>query len=163
MSNIKYTKEKLNLLVNECNSIRQLLLKLGLKASGGNYKNIKSRLIQFEIDHSHFCKSIWNKNKRWIKKNTNIEVLLVKNCNYKSGLPYSSFKLKNLLLKTGKKEYLCECCKNTTWLDKPISLELHHINGINNDNRIENLQLLCPNCHSYTDNYRSKNKNASMT
>lgn len=42
-------------------------------------------------------------------------------------------------------------------MSKPISLELHHINGIKDDLRIENLQILCPNCHSFTDNYRGKN------
>lgn len=42
-------------------------------------------------------------------------------------------------------------------MDKPIPLELHHINGVHSDNRIENLQLLCPNCHALTDNYRGKN------
>ena len=52
---------------------------------------------------------------------------------------------------------LCKCCNKTEWLGKPIKLELHHVNGIKNDLRIENLQILCPNCHAYTDNYRGKN------
>lgn len=158
--NIKYTKEVLESLVKECSSIRQLLNKLNLKEAGGNYKNIKARLNQFNIDYSHFTGSLWNKGKTWTKKTTNVEDKLIENCNYSSGLPYSTHKLKLLLLKTGKKEYKCECCKNTKWLDKPINLELHHINGINNDNRIDNLLLLCPNCHSYTDNYRGKNMSA---
>ena len=58
------------------------------------------------------------------------------------------------------KEKKCECCGNTEWLGKPIPLELHHINGINSDNRIENLEILCPNCHSFTENYRGLNKSA---
>lgn len=48
-------------------------------------------------------------------------------------------------------------CGNTEWLDKHIPLELHHINGNHKDNRLSNLQLLCPNCHALTDNYRGKN------
>ena len=55
------------------------------------------------------------------------------------------------------KEYKCECCGNTEWNKKPIALELHHVNGIKNDLRLENLQILCPNCHAFTDNYRGKN------
>lgn len=42
-------------------------------------------------------------------------------------------------------------------MGKPIALELHHINGVKDDLRIENLQILCPNCHAFTDNYRGKN------
>ena len=59
-------------------------------------------------------------------------------------------------------EYKCECCNNTEWNGKPIPLELHHINGDNTDNRIENLQILCPNCHAQTEHYRGKNINGRV-
>ena len=49
-------------------------------------------------------------------------------------------------------------CQQTLWLDQPIHLELHHRDGDKSNNTLDNLQLLCPNCHSYTDNYGSKNK-----
>ena len=52
---------------------------------------------------------------------------------------------------------MCERCKLAQWCNNSIPLELHHINGVHSDNRIENLQLLCPNCHALTDNYRGKN------
>ena len=61
------------------------------------------------------------------------------------------------LLNANLKERICEHCENTLWLGNPIPLELHHINGVSSDNRLENLQLLCPNCHALTDNYRGKN------
>lgn len=70
---------------------------------------------------------------------------------------YQSYRLQKRLVSEGLKEHKCECCGLTEWLGKPIKLELHHINGDHTDNRLENLQLLCPNCHSYTDNYRGKN------
>ena len=51
----------------------------------------------------------------------------------------------------------CECCKNSEWLKQLIPLEVHHIDGDNINNELENLQLLCPNCHAQTDNYRNRN------
>lgn len=57
----------------------------------------------------------------------------------------------------------CECCHNTEWLGKPINLQVHHIDGDRTNNTLENLQLLCPNCHSYTDNFGTKNKKQKQT
>lgn len=157
--NKKYTKEQLEPIVKECGSFRQVLQKLGLKEAGGNYENIKTKINLFEIDTTHFHGMIWNKGKTW-SKSKDISHKLIENSTYSSGLPISTYKLKKQLLKLGYKEHICEKCNNIEWLGNPISLELHHINGNRFDNRIENLQLLCPNCHSFTENYRGKNMSA---
>lgn len=70
---------------------------------------------------------------------------------------FQSNKLRKRLIAQGIKQHICESCLNTTWLDQPIPLELHHIDGIPNNHKRENLQLLCPNCHAFTDTYRGKN------
>lgn len=61
------------------------------------------------------------------------------------------------LIEDGIKEEKCEKCKRITWLGKKINLELHHKDGDRFNNNFENLEILCPNCHSMTDNYGSKN------
>lgn len=71
---------------------------------------------------------------------------------------YNRSRLRERLIEEGLKEYKCECCGITEWLGKPISLQLHHLNGIRNDNRINNLQILCPNCHSQTENFGTRGK-----
>ena len=68
-----------------------------------------------------------------------------------------SNKVRIKLLREGYKEHKCENCGLTEWLGQPIPLELHHKDGNRNHNEIENYQLLCPNCHAFTDSYRCKN------
>jgi len=68
-------------------------------------------------------------------------------------------KVLKVLVETGYKEYKCEECGVVEWNGKPISLQLHHIDGNRKNNSLENLQILCPNCHTQTDNYGSKNAN----
>lgn len=69
---------------------------------------------------------------------------------------YSSKDLLKRLFKEKIKEQKCECCGISEWQNKPITLQLHHINGNHYDNRLSNLKVLCPNCHSQTDNWGSK-------
>lgn len=68
-----------------------------------------------------------------------------------------SNKVRKKLLQEGYKEHRCERCGLTEWLGQLIPLELHHIDGDKNNNTLENFQLLCPNCHAFTDSYRGKN------
>lgn len=74
-------------------------------------------------------------------------------------VPYQqTFKLKLRLIKAGLKENKCERCGITEWNGLPIQCELHHIDGNTSNNSLDNLTILCPNCHSQTENFRSKNR-----
>lgn len=73
------------------------------------------------------------------------------------GSTYQTNKLRKRILKEGIKPHKCECCNFSEWNNKPIPLELSHKNGDNSDHTLENLELLCPNCHAQTDTYRGKN------
>lgn len=66
-------------------------------------------------------------------------------------------KVRKKLLEEGYKEQKCECCGLSSWLGSPIPLEVHHKDGNRNNNTLENFELLCPNCHAFTDSYRGKN------
>ena len=68
-----------------------------------------------------------------------------------------SNKIRKKLIEEGYKDYKCENCELTSWLNNPIPLELHHKDGNRYNNSLDNFQLLCPNCHAFTDSYRGKN------
>lgn len=70
---------------------------------------------------------------------------------------YQTFKLKNRILKEHIKDHKCECCGLSEWMNKPIHLELHHKDGDRTNHLLNNLELLCPNCHAQTETYRAKN------
>jgi hypothetical protein len=69
--------------------------------------------------------------------------------------------LKWRLIAAGLKAEVCERCGISEWLGEPLSVALHHVNGDRHDNRLENLQLLCPNCHSQTETYSGRNGTAA--
>ena len=150
---MKYTEKEFIDAVNSSTSIRQVLNKLGLKEAGGNYNHTKTRIKNLGLDISHFTGQGWNKGKKLGPKRT-LDELLVSDRKY----PYQSHKLKSRLLSEGIKQHKCENCGITEWNGKPTPLELDHINGLNYDNRLENLRIICPNCHAQTETYRGKNK-----
>lgn len=147
---IKYTKELLEENVKDCFSFSELCKRLGLAHAGSNPKTLRRKLNEFGVDYSHFTGQNWNSN----SKNPVYIRTYTKSLSENSSL--SSGHTKRLLFRLGLKINKCECCGLTEWLGKPISCELHHINGDHTDNRVENLIILCPNCHSQTDNFRNR-------
>jgi hypothetical protein len=146
-----YTKEELILAIKSSTSIRQVLIALGLAPRGGSYKTIHNAIKKFNIDTSHFVGQAWSKNKALNTRVSTEDYLANKK-------PISSFKLKIRLLQEKLLQPVCCYCNLAEWLGNPIPLELDHIDGDRNNNNLNNLRLLCPNCHALTPNYRGKNK-----
>lgn len=156
MIRVKYTKELLEDKVKDCYSFAELCRRLGLKPEGSNPKTVRKKMDEFGVDYSHFTGKAWNKNpENPIYKGKYFPKL----CEHSS---LSSANAKNLVFRLGLKKNKCENCGITEWQGNPIICELHHINGDPTDNRIENLQILCPNCHSQTDNFRSRNRKSTQ-
>ena len=147
----KYSEKDLREAVRNSTSMRQTLDKLCVSPFGGNYDVLRKALYHFAIDTSHFRGQAWKKGKSLPPKTSTEDYLSNK-------LPIQSYKLKRRLIKEGYFQHLCSKCGNTKWLNEPIPLELDHVNGDKKDNRLENLRLLCPNCHAFTPTYRSKNR-----
>lgn len=136
-------KDILVKIVNESNSLSDVLRKLGKSVSGTSLKILKNKLSEYGINFSFL------KEKEVCKRS--LDEILVENSTY-----CNSFHLLERLIKEGVKEYKCECCGINEWNGKQIKLQLHHKNGKHSDNRKENLQILCPNCHTQTENWGNK-------
>lgn len=155
----KYSKQLLESLVNKNKSFAGVMKQLGLQYSGGNHKHIKDIIKYYEISTSHFKGQGWNKGLALSNKRKTPKEYLILHIKNKTPQPY---KTKTYLLRDKIKERKCERCHNTDWQGHPIPIELHHKNGNKLDDRIENLELLCPNCHAFTKNYRGKVKKVEM-
>ena len=151
---LRYTDKEFIDTVKSSLSYAEVMRKIGLTPAGGNYETVKRKIIELNLDTSHMTGKVWNQGERYrdIKKAQPLSEILIENSTFTN-----TNSLRKRLLRENVKEHKCECCNEETWLGEPIALELHHINGIKSDNRIENLQILCPNCHAFTDNYRGKN------
>lgn len=154
MRSCKWTEEQLVSAVKHSRSIRQVIHALGLIPAGGNYAQIQSRISKLKLDTSHFLGMGWSKGMPFARKAPIVlEKILVKDSSYQS------FKLKRRLFEAGIKKKECEECG---WKkiseDGRLPLELDHINGDRKDNRLENLRVLCPNCHSLKSTHRGRNK-----
>lgn len=138
--------------VEESHTYADVCRRLGWKPQGGNYRYVKKYIKELELDISHFTGKGSNIcNRLGCSKEKSIEEYLTTDSYIKAD------RLKWKLFSLGLKTYKCEKCGVTHWNNKQMSLQLHHINGDNTDNRLENLQILCPNCHSQTDNYCGAN------
>ncbi len=149
-----WSVEQLRVATASSRSIREVIQKLGLVPAGGNYEQVKQALKEHKIDTTHVTGSGWRRNMKFaFTPRTPLEEILTQ------GNHFQSFKLKRRLFLAGLKKPQCEICG---WAresaDGRIPVELDHINGDRHDNRLENLRILCPNCHSLQPTHRGKNQ-----
>jgi hypothetical protein len=150
----KWTREDLDSAVTKSRSLRHVIQILGLQPAGGNYEQIKKYLKLYEIDTNHFTGKAWSKGLGGVGKvRVELKEILTDNSNFQS------HKLKRRLFFEGLKKPKCESCGwDKRASDGRLPLELDHINGNRHDNRLVNLRILCPNCHSLQPTHRGRNK-----
>lgn len=141
MATNRYTPNQLREAVAKSESWSGVCRLLGISARGGSQSYTKKKALELGCDASHFLGQSYNIGNRSGKRE--LSDYLVENCN-----TISSHDLKLKLIAAGYKEAKCEICNLVEWQGFPIVLELDHINSNHLDNRLNNLQILCPNCHS---------------
>lgn len=149
----KLTEENLKTAVAKSISVAEVLKNLDMSITTSNYRSFYRSISLYKIDTSHFRGQAHLLGKNHKSKTTiPLDQILIEDSIY-LGIAY----LKVRLIKDGLLKYECYECGISTWKGKKLSLQLDHINGTHNDHRIENLRLLCPNCHSQTETFCGKN------
>ena len=148
-----WSDEQLVDAVPRCTSVRAVLQRLGLNATGANYKTIQATITRLRLDTSHFLGQghLKGKSHNWSPR-LPLDVVLVTNSTYTS-----IASLKRRLLASGLLHRRCSECGLTDWRGAALALVLDHINGDPRDHRLENLRMLCPNCNSQTPTFAGRN------
>ena len=153
MRRIKYTKELIEPLIKDSISYKEVIEKLGITYTNGTTSLIHKLIKKYNIDIKHFYNHSLS-NKRKIKLSN--EEMFIENSNIGRSVIRGRILSKNLL------PYNCEVCGCCDiWQGVKMPFILDHKNGINTDNRLENLRWLCSNCDSIQPTYKSKNQNTS--
>jgi hypothetical protein len=142
----RWSDNDLRAVVATSRSVAQVLTRLGYKQSGGMHRLIRQKIANLELDTSHFGGQAWAKGRRsTVDRRRPLVEILVANSTYTN-----NGRLRMRLIAEGLKPPWCERCSLDTWLGEPLPLHLDHVNGDHTDNRLENLRILCPNCHALT-------------
>lgn len=151
-----YSLDKMKEVVLQSYSYNGVLKNLGLVAGSTQWRALKKFIEQHEIDTKHF-KGRGYREVCVSATKIPLRDVLVENSTYAN-----TSRIKHRLIAEGYKKSLCESCGLEQWMGKDIPLQLHHINGVNDDHRLENLQILCANCHAQTETYAGRNTRVGL-
>ena len=153
-------------LVAQASSIAQVLARLGLPTEGRPHRELSRRIRELDIDASHLRGS------GWARGETKATHPAVARISRRMSLPDDQVFIEGSLI-TGKGlmprllnlgwKYVCGACGIAEWQGRALTLHIDHINGRHYDNRLENLRILCPNCHSQTPTYGNRAREACYT
>lgn len=142
----RWDEESLRNAIKDSKCKSDILRNLGVSTKSGNFQTLKRYVKKYNIDLSGLTYD-FKRGHKWKQKYTNEDIF----CEHSN---MSKVHLKKRIINENLLEYKCqECGLTNEWNGKQIILQLDHINGVNDDNRIENLRFLCPNCHSQTHTY----------
>ncbi|HWH32600.1 MAG TPA: HNH endonuclease signature motif containing protein [Egibacteraceae bacterium] len=134
-------------------SMAQTIAAMGLRVGGSVYPMLREHITRLGLDTSHWTGNGRPRGSTFPGRNGRpLADVLVADSDYRN-----TDRLKKRLLRAGLKEPRCEICGLAEWRDAPIPLQLDHVNGVRSDNRLENLRILCPNCHAQTETWCGRN------
>jgi 5-methylcytosine-specific restriction endonuclease McrA len=143
-----WSDEDLAVAVAASDSVSEVSRRLGYTPNGGVHRMIVHRIRTSGLDTSHFTGQRWARGRTLPRKSIPLEEILVPLSTYRP-----SSRLRRRLIASGLLKAECANCGLASWRGRPLPLHLDHINGDHTDNRLENLRILCPNCHSQTDTW----------
>lgn len=167
---LKYSKVVVEEAIKKSLSFADVIRCLGLKVSGGNFRSVKFYIRYYQLETPHFlgvghAKGKSKENCQYIRDSISTRI--------RRGVMYANDEIftENSPVIKGSTltkrlisldwPYKCKKCGVTEWLGELLKLHLDHVNGIHNDNRLDNLQFLCPNCHQQTPTWGNKNRRKS--
>jgi len=154
MASPLYNETLLRKYCAESKTIAEVLEKFGLRAAGGNYKQLRLACAMLEVsppkvDRGALC--------QLVIRRTPDEEVFIEHSRYRNGT-----NIKQRLLALGWAYVCAECGLGGTWNGRELKLQLDHINGVHDDNRLENLRFICPNCHTQTTTFAGKHIKARL-
>ncbi len=148
-----YTKDEFRTAWTTSESISEVANKLDCNRSGNGFYTLRNAAIELGLNQDHMPTTRTKRSTNSRRKRSPLSDILIENSTYSN-----TDSLRKRLIREGLKTEACEICTLSEWMEKKIPLALDHINGVRSDNRIDNLRVICYNCHGQTETFGSRNR-----